>query len=87
MSPKKTKSFPLPRVRREPPTIEEAVLAAEGLATEPGQQAEIAAGLMGVTVDEVKPFLTRLRPRQDFVAMGGRTVTVERVKRFATARR
>ena len=42
------------RVRRDTPTIEEALIAAESLAADPGQRAEIAASLMGVPVEEVK---------------------------------
>ena len=42
------------RVRRETPTIEEALIAAESLAADPAQRAEIAASLMGVPVEEVK---------------------------------
>jgi len=42
------------RVRRDSPTIEEALIAAESLAADPGQRAEIAASLMGVPVDEVR---------------------------------
>ena len=42
------------RVRRDTPTIEEALIAAESLANDPGQRAEIAASLMGVPVEEVK---------------------------------
>jgi hypothetical protein len=52
-----TKSKPLPpiRVRWEPPTIDEAVVAAQGLTDDLQQQAEIAAGLMGVSEDDVRP--------------------------------
>ena len=42
------------RVRRDTPTIEEALIAAESLAADPGQRAEIAASLMGVPVEDVK---------------------------------
>ena len=42
------------RVRRDTPTIEEALIAAESLANDAGQRAEIAASLMGIPVDEVK---------------------------------
>ncbi len=42
------------RVRRDTPTVEEALIAAESLANDPGQRAEIAASLMGVPVDDVK---------------------------------
>jgi hypothetical protein len=58
-------SGPLPpvRVRRDPPTLEEAVFAAQGLSDDLEQQAEIAAGLMGVTADEARPFVAAARPK------------------------
>lgn len=55
---KTSKSFadlPPIRVRREPPTIVEAVAAAQDLADDVEQQTEIAAGLIGLPVDEVRP--------------------------------
>ena len=42
------------RVRHEPPTIEEAVRAAQNLTSDLEQQVEIAAGLMGMAHDEVR---------------------------------
>ena len=56
---KTTRTKPLPpiRVRHEPPTVEEAVAAAEDLTSDPVQQAEIAAGLMGMSVEEIRPRL------------------------------
>jgi hypothetical protein len=41
------------RVRRDPPTLEEAIFAAVGITEDPQQQAEIAAALMGLPFDEV----------------------------------
>ena len=41
------------RVRRDTPTIEEALIAAESLANDPSQRAEIAASLMGMPYDAV----------------------------------
>jgi hypothetical protein len=56
---KKTqKSFadlPPIRVRREPPTVVEAVAAAQDLAEDIEQQVEIAAGLIGLPAEEVRP--------------------------------
>ena len=43
-----------PRVRHEPPTIEEAIAAAQDLAADPEQQVVIAAGLMGMLEDQVR---------------------------------
>jgi hypothetical protein len=42
------------RARHEPPTIDEAVRAAQTLTSNLEQQVEIAAGLMGMAHDEVK---------------------------------
>jgi hypothetical protein len=87
------KQLPPPRVRREPPTIDEAIFAAQGLTDDVPAQIEIAAGLMGVTEDEVRPHLARFnRLRSASPAMpsavvtGKRTVVVERVARAPGAR-
>ncbi|KQP11063.1 MAG: hypothetical protein Q7T93_21385 [Methylobacterium sp.] len=53
--PKSFKDLPPIRVRREPPTIPEAVAAAQDLADEVEHQVEIAAGLIGLTADEIRP--------------------------------
>lgn len=77
VAPKK-KQLPPPRVRREPPTIVEAIAAAQGLTTDLQEQVEIAAGLMGVTEDEVRPHLPRPTriPTASIIA-GRRSVVVE----------
>jgi hypothetical protein len=49
------------RVRRDPPTLEEAIFAAEGLTDDPQAQAEIAASLMDVPVDQVKEAIKKAR--------------------------
>ena len=41
------------RVRRDPPTLEEAIFAAVGITDDQQQQAEIAAALMGLPYDDV----------------------------------
>ena len=51
------------RLRRDTPTIEEALIAAESLANDPAQRAEIAATLMGVPVDEVKALAAKQAAR------------------------
>ncbi|GJE05195.1 MULTISPECIES: hypothetical protein [Methylobacterium] len=82
------------RVRREPPTVAEAVSAAQDLADEVEQQVEIAAGLIGLSPDEVRPHvLAAAKPRADrlperFLTAAGpnrapRTVVVERRSRPA----
>ncbi|MGE5158901.1 MAG: hypothetical protein ACM3OF_12230 [Gemmatimonas sp.] len=42
------------RVRRDPPTLEEAIFAAAGITDELEAQAEIAAALMGMPLDVVQ---------------------------------
>ena len=41
------------RVRRDPPTLEEAIFAAAGITEDHEQQAEIAASLMGMDIEPV----------------------------------
>lgn len=78
MSSPLVKSRGLPRVRREPPTLDEAIFAAQGLAFDVDSQVEIAAGLMGVPEDEVRAHLSKTMPRRaTSIAAGRRTVIVE----------
>lgn len=80
------KPRPPVRVRYDPPTLEEAVFAAQGLSEEVPQQIEIAAGLMGVAEDEVrglvrKAAMQRKMGRQVFIADrdgAERAVVIER---------
>ncbi len=69
------------RVRRDSPTIEEALIAAESLAGDPAKRAEIAASLMGVPVEEVKALAAKQaaksRGRASLVAGRTRAVVVE----------
>ena len=69
------------RVRRDAPTVEEALIAAESLAADPVQRAEIAATLMGVPVEEVKALAAkqaaRTRGRASLVTGRTRAVVVE----------
>ena len=53
------------RVRRDPPTVEEAVQAAQGLTEELGEQIEIVASLMDVSSDEARGAVLRLGQRKD----------------------
>lgn len=77
------------RVRRDTPTIEEALIAAESLAADPEERAAIAASLMGVPVSEVKDLAARqaakTRGRASLVAGRTRAVVVE-YKRPRTVR-
>jgi hypothetical protein len=81
----KTKYGPR-RVRHDPPTLAEAIAAARGLTDDVQQQVEIAASLMDLPPDQVRPeVLKAASPRKDvntvaFVGRSGapRTVVVER---------
>jgi hypothetical protein len=85
------------RVRRDPPTLEEAIFAASGITEDLDAQAEIASALMGMPLDAVQAEVKKLNR---VAARGGavtrviageqgaqRSVVVERrvVRRFATA--
>ena len=69
------------RVRKENPTVEEALIAAESLAEDPAQRAQIAASLMGVPVEEVQALAAKqaakTRGRASLVAGRTRAVVVE----------
>ena len=69
------------RVRKDPPTIEEALIAAECLTTDLAQRIEIAASLMGVSNDEVKALAAKQaamsRGRSTLVNGRNRAVVVE----------
>ena len=56
----KTK-YGMRRVRRDEPTIQEAVFAAKGLTGNLQEQAEIAAALMSLPVEEVMPEVIKAR--------------------------
>jgi hypothetical protein len=57
------------RVRHDPPTLEEAIFAARGLTDDIEQQAEIAAGLMSMPLDEVREALLKTpQPRKQATA-------------------
>ncbi|MGH6799919.1 MAG: hypothetical protein ACRECZ_00645 [Methylocella sp.] len=50
------------RVRFDPPTLKEAIAAARGLTNESHQQAEIAASLINLPVEEVRAELLKMAP-------------------------
>ena len=83
------------RVRGDPPTLEEAALAAQGLTTDPNEQIAIVASLMEVAPDEARTAVLRLgRSREvEHVTVTGRigaprAVVVERrTSRFAVSPR
>ncbi len=79
------------RVRRDPPTVEDAVLAAQGLTEEPSEQVEIVASLMQIPAEEARGAVLRMARRKDVnritvaarsprpgQAVGARAVVVER---------
>jgi hypothetical protein len=84
----KTKYGPR-RVRRDPPTVAEAVAAARGLTDDVQEQIEIAASLIDLPPEQVKPEVlkaatTMRKEAANTVAFVGRagaprTVVVERV--------
>jgi hypothetical protein len=82
------------RVRRDPPTVEEAVVAAQGLTDDVKEQVEIVASLMEVPLDDARGVVLRMGPRKDAdrVVTGRagatRAVVVERrTSRYAVAQR
>jgi hypothetical protein len=84
------------RVRRDPPTLEEAIFAAIGITEDQEAQAEIAASLMGLPVEavtaEVKK-VARMSARSSTRVIAGeqgaqRSVVVERrVRKFGNDKR
>ena len=71
------------RVRHDPPTIEEALEAAECFAEDPESQIEVAAQLMGISEEEVRAVAQRRATTIQRVApatpsASGRAVIVER---------
>jgi hypothetical protein len=75
----------LRRVRRDPPTVEDAVQAAQGLTDDVDGQIEIVASLMQVSPEEARGAVLRMGQRKDVnrVTVAGRSgmaraVVVER---------
>ena len=90
-APSKSAKARLPvRVRYDPPTLEEAVFAAQGLTEDLAEQAEIAAGLMDATIEDVRPLVAKASARKAAGARliissrpgSQRTVVVERARVF-----
>jgi len=83
------------RVRRDPPTVEEAVVAAQGLTEDLKEQIEIVASLMEVPHDEARGVVLRMGQRKDANHVtvtsrvgAPRAVVVERrTPRFAVVQR
>src|SRR5579871_5993752 len=72
------------RVRRESPTIEEALIAAESFAEDPSPRAQIAASLMGVPIEDVQALAqkqtAKTRGRASLVTGRTRAVVVEYIR-------
>jgi hypothetical protein len=74
------------RVRHDPPSLKEALIAAQGLSEDLKDQIEIAASLMDMPVEDVRSEVMKLsppRPAAQIVTTSGRdkgprTVIVER---------
>jgi len=86
------------RVRRDPPTLDEAIFAAVGITDDQEAQAEIAAALMGLPVEDVqavvkkaaRPVLGRSTTRVIAGEQGAqRSIVVERriVRKFGNDKR
>ena len=85
------------RVRRDPPTLEEAIFAAAGITEDLSEQAEIAASLMGLPLETVTAEVkktSRIQARSATRVIAGeqgalRSVVVERrvVRRFGNDKR
>jgi predicted site-specific integrase-resolvase len=81
----------LRRVRRDPPTVEDAVLAAQGMTDDLDGQVEIVASLMQLSAEEARGAILKMGQRKEvsrFTIAGRsgmeRAVVVERrnVRRF-----
>jgi hypothetical protein len=73
----------LRRVRRDPPTVDDAVLAAQGLTEDLEGQIEIVAALMSVTAEEARRAVLQTRRLDSLLTIAGRggvarAVVVER---------
>ncbi len=74
------------RVRHDPPTLKEAIAAAQGLSDKLQDQIEIAASLMNLPAEEVRPEVMKASPDRTASRItmstgrerGSRTVIVER---------
>jgi len=85
----KTK-YGMRRVRVDPPTLEEAIYAAEGLTPDSREQLQIAADLMRQPVDQVQADAERIikrRANSSHVARDRRPVGVVVVERRGSIRR
>jgi hypothetical protein len=82
------------RVRHDPPTLKEAIIAAQGLTDQLPEQIEIAAALMGVPAETVRAEILKEAPSRKAARIaapvsrevGSRTIIVERKTSRRTVR-
>lgn len=72
MKTRTSRELPPIKVRREPPTLDEAIVAAQGLAEDVEQQVAIVAGLMALPEAEVRPSVLQAAPLPPARAQVGR---------------
>lgn len=90
MRPSSRKQRPPVRVRHDPPTLMEAVFAAQGLTDDVDHQVEIAAELMGVGLEEARKAvdeglaLARKEAEEREAAERARVRTIQAPSRFAS---
>jgi hypothetical protein len=75
--------YGLRRVRRDPPTVDDAVLAAQGLTEDLEGQIEIVAALMSVSAEQARRAVLKMRRPDSRLTIPGRgglarAVVVER---------
>ena len=70
--PNSPRVLPPIRVRQEPPTVEEAIVAAQSLTADLEQQVAIAAGLMGLSAEAIRPLVLMAPPLMSSHSTGSR---------------
>ena len=75
------------RVRHDPPTLAEAIVAARDIADEREAQVEIAASLMGVSREQVAAELAKLAPQPKVLSTLAFTTTRTGIQRAVVVER
>ena len=75
------------RVRHDPPTLAEAIVAARDIADEREAQVEIAASLMGVSREQVATELAKLAPQPKVASTLAFTTTRTGIQRAVVVER
>lgn len=76
-----------PRARHEPPTLDEAVSAAQDLADSLEQQVAIVAGLLGLSEDQVREKVLSASPKRASARMPQDILQTARSPRVVVVRR